>query len=180
MSVIETIAQAIIRQEGNAPGTRAHRNNNPGNIWDGVGAGKSVRIWPNLPTDDKGFVIYPTYEAGYQALLNDIRIKVNRGMTLEQLITMYAPPSENDTAAYIANVSAWTGLPTGHPLNQLPEPSAGEPDIPATFPAVITLPAVAAGVTPSSASILPGVDDIVVIGAVFGLALLAWWAWRDA
>ncbi len=175
MSVIESIAQAIIRQEGNATGTRAHRNNNPGNIWDGVGAGKSVRIWPNLPTDDKGFVIYPNRETGYQALLNDIRIKVNRGMTLEQLITMYAPPNENNTAAYIANVARWTGLPTGHPLNQLPAaaaPADDPPAAPATLPAAVAIPL--------SGSIIPGVDDVVVIGAVLGVALLAWWAWRDS
>lgn len=169
MSIVDSIAQAIIRQEGDAPGTRARRNNNPGNIWDGVGAGKSTRIWPNLPTDDKGFVIYPSYEAGYAALLNDLQIKVNRGMTLEQLITMYAPPNENNTAAYIANVARWTGLPTSTPLNQLPAAAA---PIDPVLPSIVPLAA--------PASIIPGVDDLVVIGAMVGIAVLVYFAWRDA
>ncbi len=113
--VVSTLAAAIQRQEGYAPGTVAYRNNNPGNLWDGG----STKIWPDLPHDPSGFVIFPSYDAGLAALQNDLSIKVNRGMDLNSLITMYAPPSENNTAAYIANVSAWTGLPTDVPLNQV-------------------------------------------------------------
>lgn len=109
MSLISDLAAAITRQEGRT------QNNNPGNIWDGG----PTRIWPSLPTDSRGFVIYPTLGDGQAALEHDLSIKVARGMDLSSLITMYAPPSQNDTAAYIANVSTWTGLPKNVPLNTL-------------------------------------------------------------
>lgn len=128
MSVVEQIAAAITRMEGNGATTRATRNNNPGNIWDGLSPGKTQRIWPGLPIDAQGFVQYPTYADGYNALLRDLQIKVNRGMTLRQLITMYAPPKgdtvggmdlSNNTEAYIRYVASQTGLPENTPLNQL-------------------------------------------------------------
>lgn len=112
-NLIPRLADAMQRMEGYKPGTRAWRNNNPGNIWDGLTSGKVRRIWPNLPIDDKGFIIYPSPQAGRAALENDLRIKVSRGMTLEALISMFAPPHENNTAAYIRNVSTWSGIPTG-------------------------------------------------------------------
>ncbi len=173
-----------MKVEGFAPGTRAYRNNNPGNIWDGIAGGKTQRIWPNLPIDPQGFVIYPSYEAGYSALLKDLGIKINRGMTLEQLITMYAPAKgdtvngfdlSNNTSAYIQSVARQTGLPTNVPLQNIATGGAGEPPEPAdnTFPAL--LPVMSAG-----GSIIQGVDDAVVIGAVIGLAVLVWIVWKDA
>ena len=171
MDILQPLAEAIKRVEGYAPGTRAYRNNNPGNIWDGISSGKTFRIWPNLPVDDKGFVIYPSYQAGYEALLNDLRIKVNRGMTLEQLITMYAPPSENDTAGYIAMVAQQTGLPANVPLNALDQQPAA-PDYPSETQFPGFLPVAAAG-----GSILPGVDDWMVLAAVGGLVVLVMVMW---
>lgn len=116
---ISALADAITRQEGFHPGTRAWRNNNPGNIWDGVGGGKTSRIWPSLPIDDRGFVIYPSVEAGRAALERDLALKVNRGMSLTSLLNMYAPPIENNTAAYIANVSTWLGINPSQDLRQV-------------------------------------------------------------
>jgi len=128
MSVVEQIAAAITKMEGNSATSRATRNNNPGNIWDGLSPGKVQRIWPDLPIDAQGFVIYPSYDAGYKALLNDLQIKVNRGMTLRQLITMYAPPKgdtvggmdlSNNTEAYISYVAQQTGLPPDQRISTL-------------------------------------------------------------
>lgn len=135
MSLISQLADAITRQEGRT------QNNNPGNIWDGG----VNRTFPNLPTDSRGFVIYPTLEDGRAALEHDLSIKVNRGMSLQSLITMYAPPSSNDTAAYIRNVSEWTGLPTDVPLNQVGEASGGQ-DLGFSLDSVL-------------ASVLPSGDD---------------------
>ena len=42
----QKLAAAIARQEGFKEGTRAWKNNNPGNIWDGLSSHKLVRIWP--------------------------------------------------------------------------------------------------------------------------------------
>ncbi len=123
MSLISDLADAITRQEGRT------QNNNPGNIWDGIGAGKTTRIWPGLPIDSRGFVIYPTLADGRAALERDLSIKVDRGMTLTSLLNMYAPPSDNDTGTYIRNVSTWLGINPTIPLNSIGE-SPGNPTKP--------------------------------------------------
>ncbi len=167
---MSTLAAAIQRQEGYAPGTVAYRNNNPGNLWDGTSS-----IWPNLPHDANGFVIFPDYATGQAALENDLSIKVNRGMDLTALITMYAPPADNNTAAYIANVSAWTGLPTDIPLNQIDAGTTLDPsqaigtgtDTILTDPTQMDLTANVTG-------------DSIYAFAGFGLvALLVWWIWSN-
>ncbi|TAJ99768.1 hypothetical protein EPO44_10225 [bacterium] len=107
------------RQEGFFPGSRSYRNNNPGNIWDGLAEGKARRIWPDIPVDSEGFLIFPTYEAGRAAFERQLSIKVNRGLSLEGLLAEWAPASENDTAAYVRNVSGWLSIPADVPLLQL-------------------------------------------------------------
>jgi len=103
---IERLADCIDRQEGK------DQNNNPGNLWDGITSGKPHRIWPDIPIDHRGMMIFPTPEAGRAALLRDLRIKMNRHeFTLRQAIEMYAPPNENNTEVYIANVAHWMGIP---------------------------------------------------------------------
>ena len=109
MSLISDLADAITRQEGAGASVRY---NNPGNLMD-----PNNRIWPEYPKAPSGEVIFPDPLTGRAALENDLSIKVNRGMTLASLLTMYAPPSQNDTATYIRNVSSWTGLPVDVPLN---------------------------------------------------------------
>jgi hypothetical protein len=116
---IQAFADAITRQEGYFPGSTAYNNNNPGNIWDGVAAGKPNRIWPNLPTDPRGFVIYPTAAAGRAALENDLTIKMNSGLSLNSAIAMYAPPNENSTVTYQTNVASWLGVDGSQSLRSL-------------------------------------------------------------
>jgi hypothetical protein len=112
MDVLSSVAQAIATVEGYfTSGTIANRNNNPGNLRDQTGT-----IYPSLPHDSGGFVIFPTAQAGWDALQNDLTIKANRGMTITQTISAWAPPSENNTSAYIASVSAQTGLSPDTPL----------------------------------------------------------------
>ena len=133
-----------MRQEGNATGTRSDRNNNPGNIWDGLAPGKARRIWPHLPIDSAGYVIYPSKASGRAALEKDLSIKVNRGMTLASLISQYAPPGPpegqqvglpaNNTAAYIRNVSTWLGIPTDRDLRTV---AAGWEGGAGLFPTVV-------------------------------------------
>ena len=68
-------------------------NNNPGNLryvgQAGATEGKS------------GFAKFATPEAGVKALQNQIALDASRGLTVEQFINKYAPPSENDTQLYI-------------------------------------------------------------------------------
>ncbi len=119
MSLVTDLADAITRQEG-----ANSANNNPGNLMD-----QYRKIWPQYPhahnDADNAPVVFPDPATGRAALEHDLAIKINRGMTLTSLLTMYAPPSENDTATYIAHVSSWTGIPTDVPLNRLEQFPAG-------------------------------------------------------
>lgn len=125
MSLISALADAITRQEGST------QNNNPGNIWDGIAPGKPNRIWPNLPIDYRGFVIYPTLADGRAAMENQLAIKIGRGETLSQLINEWdSSDSAATRALYVSNVSQWTGLPTDIPLNQIGDASPPDPHKP--------------------------------------------------
>jgi hypothetical protein len=59
-----------------------------------------------------GFQQYDTPEAGIKAVDDQLRIygSKHKVKTLREVISRYAPPSENDTEAYIKNVSLKTGL----------------------------------------------------------------------
>lgn len=82
------------------------RNNNPGNIrpskkytWDGA-----VGVHP------KDFVIFENLHYGVRALAVDLINKQKRGLdTVEKIISVYAPPEENQTRSYIDSVCASMG-----------------------------------------------------------------------
>ena len=90
-------------------GTRGIRNNNPGNIR------KSATVWagqaPAKEQTDAAFVRFTAPEFGIRAMAKILKNYFARGTdTIEEIISTWAPASENDTAAYIANVSRATGL----------------------------------------------------------------------
>lgn len=122
-SAVAALASAIQTQEGFYPGSLAYQNNNPGNL---VYVGQ-----PGASPGAGGFAKFATYAQGYQALQNQITLDTSRGTdvngnpvtTVSQLITSWAPPSQNDTAAYIASVSAQTGYDPDAPLSSLGAPS---------------------------------------------------------
>lgn len=63
-------------------------------------------------TNANGFAAFQTPEAGIAAAKNQFSINASRGInTLSGLVSSWAPPNENDTAAYITNVSKATGIP---------------------------------------------------------------------
>lgn len=114
-SIVEDLAAAIARQEGTGCGA----NNNPGNL----------RSWGTLPVS-RGFAVFPTCEAGWEALRHQVQRNLDRGLTLEEFFggkpgvyPGYAPAADNNQPSiYARNVSNWTGLPLGVPLNDLSEP----------------------------------------------------------
>jgi len=81
------------------------RNNNPGNIRTG-------QSWQGATGSQNGFVTFKNMAYGIRAaatvLINNISSQGND--TIEKLITKYAPPSENNTEAYINAVSNQTGI----------------------------------------------------------------------
>ena len=60
--------------------------------------------------DEQGFAIFPSEEAGWQALYNQIDKDKGRNLTLKNFINKYAPPVENDTTAYLKNVQKWLNV----------------------------------------------------------------------
>ena len=60
--------------------------------------------------DEQGFAIFPSEEAGWQALYSQIDKDKGRNLTLKNFINKYAPPVENDTTAYLKNVQKWLNV----------------------------------------------------------------------
>lgn len=64
-----------------------------------------------------GIGIYDTLQNGLRAMFLQLQDYINDGLdTITQIVTTYAPPSENPTAQYIANVSAAVGIQDDAPL----------------------------------------------------------------
>ena len=93
---------------------RGIRNNNPLNIrkgsnWQGEKHpqnDKSFEQFESLQYGVRaGFIILRRYMSGYNGLTE----KFN---TIEKIVRRWAPPSENNTKAYIEKVSKLTGIPS--------------------------------------------------------------------
>ena len=126
-SGFSTIASTIQTIEGWFPGSVSQSNNNPGNLMYAGQPGASG-------ASSSGFAIFPTYDAGYQALLNQINLDASRGLTIAQFASKYAPAEDgNDPTSYAAQLAAATGLSVNDPLSaanagtvaQVPSSSSG-------------------------------------------------------
>jgi hypothetical protein len=87
---------------------RGIRNNNPGNLR------KTSIKWAGevTPGTDPDFEQFESMPYGIRAMLIDIINKHKNGLdTIQELINVWAPPIENDTTAYINNVSSRSGIP---------------------------------------------------------------------
>jgi len=105
------VANAMVQQEGYNASLAPL--NNPGNL---IYAGQTGAT----PATVGGttWASFPTYDAGYQALLNQISLDASRGLTIAQFTAKYAPAaSGNDPVTYAANIAAATGLSVNDPLS---------------------------------------------------------------
>lgn len=85
---------------------RGLRNNNPGNLRAGI-------PWLGIIGEDAdGFLIFENVAYGIRAMATDVGndMRLDQLRTIRELINEYAPPTENPTEAYIANVSKATGF----------------------------------------------------------------------
>lgn len=94
------------------------RNNNPGNLirtniaWQG-------KI-PHSKNTDPRFEQFENVHFGLRAMLKDLINDINKGKnTVKLLITEYAPPSENDTKAYINSVAKTLGVSPTQKLTEI-------------------------------------------------------------
>ena len=117
LGATKTLAQYIAQMEGySVAGSLAQRNNNPGNLRDRPA---QYGPWPGQTGTSGGFAVFESPEAGWNALDIQIRSDANRGLTLQQFIYKYAPPSENDSANYLNFVARNLGVSTDTPLAQV-------------------------------------------------------------
>lgn len=99
-------------------GTRAWRNNNPGN----VEYGKFAKAQGAIGSDGR-FAVFPTYEQGRNAKATLMfQSPSYRDKSIEAAISRYAPSSENNTPAYIARVANAAGVPSSTKVSDLSEP----------------------------------------------------------
>ncbi len=93
MTAIESMAQSIGAMEGwNKPGSRARRNNNPGNLRLRSG-----------PKDEKGYSIFASEAMGWAQLILDVEAKFRKypQFTVLRFFERYAPAADgNDPAGY--------------------------------------------------------------------------------
>lgn len=92
---------------GGGRGTRAERNNNPGNIEDGPFA----RRQPGYAGSDGRFAKFSSAQAGFAAMGALLRGYMGQGRdTIASIVSKWAPGHENNTGAYIAAVERQTGF----------------------------------------------------------------------
>lgn len=106
-----SVANEIQQLEGWFSGSVSQTNNNPGNLMYAGQPGATGQT-------SAGFAVFPTYQAGYQALLNQIGLDASRGLTIAQFAQKYAPAQDgNDPTSYAAQIAAATGLSVNDPLS---------------------------------------------------------------
>lgn len=95
-------------------GTRAWRNLNPGNIRYSEFSRNAGAIG-----QAGGFAVFPDEETGTRAISSLLRGQSYNNLTIARAITRYAPPSENNTAAYHRRIQQITGLNINRRINDL-------------------------------------------------------------
>ncbi len=97
---------------------RGLRNNNPGNLirtniaWQG-------KI-PHAQNPDAKFEQFVNLTYGLRAMLKDLINDISKGKnTVRKLISEYAPPSENNTLAYVNSVAKTLGVSIDEKLTQI-------------------------------------------------------------
>lgn len=114
MAIID-IRNSIIRMEGVNPNYVP--NNNPGNIRYSI---SHPEYTPNaIGVGAGGFAKYASYDDGVADLDRQIQIDANRGLSLDQFVSKYAPPVENKTSIYLSNLSNWLGVTPNTKLSNI-------------------------------------------------------------
>lgn len=117
---VEAITQAILRQEGGSNPKSVHAQmvarfglHNPGHlIWARQRGAQPVQLSPQ----GRLWAGWKTYAEGVEGVRRQVRLDISRGLTLRELISKYAPVSEDNTERYIKNVAASTQLQENEPI----------------------------------------------------------------
>jgi hypothetical protein len=109
---LEFLPDNYIHIPGDPANNISVRQNNPGNL-------KFAKQKGATGAGTRGFAIFPTPEAGFAALQDQIEVDKGRGLTLAQFGHKYAPSFENDTNAWIQTVGRLTGTGADTPLSDI-------------------------------------------------------------
>lgn len=130
---LTAITTAIQTQEGYYPGSLAYKNNNPGNL---IYTPYYAQNFGALPGAG-GFSLFPDYNTGLAALQHQIQVNANSGMTIDSMMSAYAPaqnadgsPSGNNPQLYAQNIASALGVDPSTPLTSIlsdPSLSPGSP-----------------------------------------------------
>jgi hypothetical protein len=102
-------------------GSLAWRGNNPGNIEYGPFA-----IQHGAIGSSGRFAVFPDEATGGSALVSLLKTDRYQYGTLSDAIAAYAPPSENDTSAYVNAVSKALGVDAAQPMSSLTDKQLGQ------------------------------------------------------
>ncbi|MDP1932861.1 MAG: hypothetical protein Q8L60_15525, partial [Gammaproteobacteria bacterium] len=97
-------------------GTRAWRNNNPGNIRNSDFADRRGALG-----EAGGFAVFANEAAGRKALVDLLSTNTYQDLTINEAIARYAPPTENSTGNYQTLIQQFTGLDGGERMRTLNE-----------------------------------------------------------
>ena len=96
-------------------GSRAWRNNNPGNIaFNKFKPAAFGGIGENSP-----FIVFPNAKAGFNAIISLLKTPLYQASTLLEAINDYAPSIDNNSVAYAAFISKRTGVAESTKLGTL-------------------------------------------------------------
>lgn len=109
------LASAIASAEGYfVPGSLPARNNNPGDL--------RAAPWLPSPKIVNNFWSASSPAQGIAGLYHQLALDIARGQSLRQLVTSWAPPTENNTANYLAETARRVGITNvDQPLQELLE-----------------------------------------------------------
>lgn len=114
---VATIASTIQTVEGYYPGSLAYNDNNPGNLIFNNQAGATKG--PPMAGTPYFYAVFPSYDDGYQALVNQINTYANQGLTIDQMMAKYAPatdangnPTTNNPTSYANQIATALGVST--------------------------------------------------------------------
>lgn len=96
-SLLDSVCSAIFREEGRPAGFA-----NPGDL--------RAAPWLSDPVIVAGFWLPGSREEGLSGAYHVVALHIAEGNTLRQLISDWAPPSQNNTDQYLQNVQQWTGI----------------------------------------------------------------------
>ena len=95
------LAELIAQREGfGIPGALPTRSNNPGDLEHAPGETHDT----SSPVGE-----FLTVADGWQALDNQLQKYAERGMTVKDMVEVYAPPPQNDTDAYLTFICQGLG-----------------------------------------------------------------------